>query len=70
MSNVMNTYIADELAYKVKILSQALQKSENIIDVLETENAILKDILTNLMSIKKEDLVSLIEVDHDRYCAI
>ena len=70
MSNVMNTYIADELAYKVKILSQALQKSENIINSLETENIILKDILANLMSIKKEDLVSAIEVDHDRYCAI
>lgn len=70
MSNIMSGYIADELAHKVKVLSESLHKSDNIIRSLQKENSILKDILTNLMSINKEDLVSQIEADNDRRCAI
>lgn len=70
MVNIMNSYIADELAHKVKVLSESLHKSDSIVRSLETENSILKDILTSLMSINKEDLVSQIEVDNDRHCAI
>lgn len=70
MNSLVNNYIADELAHKVKALTQALQKSDNIIAKLELENKILKDILTNLMSIKKEDLDLKLEDTNDRYCAI
>jgi hypothetical protein len=70
MTNTMNLYIADELANKVKVLSIVLQKLENKILCLEKENTILKDILTNLMSINKQDLANILEVDNDRRCAV
>jgi ABC-type transporter Mla subunit MlaD len=70
MKNVMNTYVADELAHKVRILSQALDQTNKIVATLEQENNRLKDILTNLMSINSIDLDSTQEVKDDRFCTI
>jgi ABC-type transporter Mla subunit MlaD len=70
MKNVMNTYVADELANKVKILSQTLEETNKIVATLEKENDRLKDILTNLMSINNVDLDSTQEVKDDRFCTI
>ena len=70
MKNVMNTYVADELANKVKILSQTLEETNKIVATLEQENDRLKDILTNLMSINNVDLDSTQEVKDDRFCTI
>jgi hypothetical protein len=53
----MNSYVADELAYKVKHLQLALTKAENIINALETENDRLKDALISLASENTRDLV-------------
>jgi triphosphoribosyl-dephospho-CoA synthetase len=66
MKNVMNTYIADELAKKVKILSQTLKQTKNIVETLEKENHRLKDILVNLMSIENTDLLSITQGNNDR----
>jgi hypothetical protein len=51
----MNNYLGDELAYKVKALSLAISDADRIIHILQEENKTLKDILNDLMSIKKED---------------
>lgn len=51
----MNNYLGDELAYKVKVLSLAISDADRIIHILQEENKTLKDILNDLMSIKKED---------------
>lgn len=48
----MNNYIGDELANKVKILSQALAKAEKIIEALEEENNILRNALMGLATEK------------------
>lgn len=53
----MNSYVADELANKVKVLSQALSKAEQIIAILEEENDSLKDVLMGLASENNRDLV-------------
>lgn len=53
----MNSYIADELAVKVKYLQSALSQAETIISTLETENHRLKDALINLASENNADLV-------------
>lgn len=66
MKNVMNTYIADELANKVKVLSQTLKQTNGIIETLEKENNRLKDILVNLMSIENTDLLSISQGNNDR----
>lgn len=58
----MNNYLGDELAYKVKVLNSALSDADRIIQILQEENKTLKDILNDLMSIKKEDHVSTQEV--------
>ena len=50
--NKMNNYIGDELANKVKILSQALAKAEKIIEALEEENNILRNALMGLATEK------------------
>jgi hypothetical protein len=50
----MNNYIGDELAHKVKVLSQALNEARTIISKLEEENNLLKDALMNITSINKE----------------
>jgi hypothetical protein len=51
----MNSFLGDELANKVKILSIALNKAQKIVSALEEENKNLKDVLNNLTSINKED---------------
>jgi cell division protein FtsB len=53
----MNNYIGDELANKVRVLSQALAKAETIISSLEQENSALKDVLMGLTSENNRDLV-------------
>lgn len=53
----MNSYIADELAVKVKYLQAALTQAEKIITILEAENNSLKDALINLASENNKDLV-------------
>jgi hypothetical protein len=53
----MNSYVADELANKVKHLQFALTQAENIINTLESENHRLKDALINLASENNTDLV-------------
>ena len=55
MKKSMNNYIGDELANKVKILSYALNQAEQMVLVLEQENENLKDVLTSLASVNKED---------------
>lgn len=52
-----NSYIADELANKVKHLHNALLEAENIISTLETENQRLQDVLIGLASENNKDLV-------------
>jgi hypothetical protein len=53
----MNSYVADELANKVKHLQFALTQAQNIINILEIENHRLKDVLINLASENNTDLV-------------
>lgn len=53
----MNSYVADELAVKVKYLQAALNQAEGIINTLEAENHRLKDVLINLASENNTDLV-------------
>ena len=53
----MNNYIGDELAHKVKVLSQALNQAQKIIEKLEEENSSLKDVLVGLASENNQDLV-------------
>lgn len=53
----MTSYVADELANKVKYLTLALSQAEHIISQLETENLRLKDVLTSLASEDNKDLV-------------
>ena len=53
----MNSYVADELANKVKHLQTALNQAQSIINTLETENHRLQDVLINLTSENNTDLV-------------
>jgi hypothetical protein len=53
----MNTYIADELANKVKYLHKALKEAQDIISTLEAENQRLHDVLISLASENNKDLV-------------
>ena len=53
----MNSYVADELANKVKHLQSALTQAERIIHTLEIENHRLQDVLINLASENNTDLV-------------
>jgi hypothetical protein len=53
----MNSYVADELANKVKHLQFALTQAQSIINTLESENHRLKDVLINLASENNTDLV-------------
>lgn len=53
----MNSYIADELANKVKQLSLALSQAQTIISSLEKENNRLRDVLIDLASENNKDLV-------------
>jgi hypothetical protein len=53
----MNSYVADELANKVKHLQFALAQAQSIISTLESENHRLQDALINLASENNTDLV-------------
>jgi len=53
----MNTYVADELANKVKYLHKALKEAQDIISTLEAENQRLHDVLIGLASENNKDLV-------------
>lgn len=53
----MNTYVADELANKVKYLHKALKEAQDIISTLEAENQRLHDVLISLASENNKDLV-------------
>jgi hypothetical protein len=53
----MNNYVGDELANKVRVLSQALNQAEKIIAKLEEENSNLMDVLMGLASENNKDLV-------------
>lgn len=53
----MNSYVADELAVKVKYLQKALNQAQDIINSLENENNRLKDVLISLTSEENKDLV-------------
>ena len=46
----MNNYVADELYNKVYHLSQALEHTKRIVDILEKENENLKVLMKNLES--------------------
>jgi len=52
---IMKNYVSDELANKVYHLTQALNKAEHIVSILEEENKNLKDAFNNLASLNKED---------------
>jgi len=52
---IMKNYVSDELANKVYHLTQALNKAERIVSILEEENKNLKDAFNNLASLNKED---------------
>lgn len=69
-NKTMNSYVADELANKVRVLSETLTKTNQIVATLEEENNRLKDIFTNLMSINYQDLDSTQEALDDRFCKI
>lgn len=45
-----NSYVGDELAHKVYVLTKALEQAENIISKLETENSHLNNILNTMIS--------------------
>jgi hypothetical protein len=53
----MNSYVADELANKVKHFHRALVEAENIISALEKENQRLQDVLISLALENNKDLV-------------
>ena len=52
---IMTNYVSDELTNKVYHLTQALNKAERIVSILEEENKNLKDAFNNLASLNKED---------------
>jgi hypothetical protein len=65
-----NSFVADELVTKVQYLNLALEQANEIIATLEQENDRIKDVITNLTSIKKDDLDKNSEVDNDRLCSV
>jgi hypothetical protein len=62
--------ITDELIIKNKYLHKALDQANEIIKILEEENLRLKDVLTNLASLNKQDLEQIIEAPNDRFCTV
>jgi len=52
---IMKNYVSDELINKVYHLTQALNRAEHIVSVLEEENKNLRDVFNNLASLNKED---------------
>lgn len=69
MQNVKKS-ITDELILKNKYLHKALDQANEIIKILEEENLRLKDVLTNLASLNKQDLGQIIEASNDRFCTV
>ena len=61
--NKMNNYIGDELANKLKALSLSLNNAEKIIEQLEQENVILK----NLLELASENSNTIL--DSEAMCA-
>jgi hypothetical protein len=57
MKTSINSFIGDDLANKVKVLSKALYQAENMVLILEQQNESLKDALNNLASENKEDCI-------------
>lgn len=55
--NSMTSYVADELAHKVKCLHVALSQAQNIISRLEKENHRLHDVLVSLTSANNEGYI-------------
>lgn len=66
----IHTFIADELAHKVKHLHIALEQANTIISVLEEENIRLKDAVTSLASLNNNDLNNVVEIQDDRLCTV
>jgi DNA integrity scanning protein DisA with diadenylate cyclase activity len=66
----MNSFVADELAYKVKTLHIALNQANNIIETLKIENQRLTDVLINLTSLNKEDYGYSHEIMNESIVAI
>jgi len=56
-TSVINSYLGDELANKVKHLNKALVQATQIISRLESENNRLRDVLIGLASENNKDLV-------------
>ena len=54
---IMKNYVADELANKVYHLQKALQKADEIINVLQEENSRLQDAFNNLASSSNKDYI-------------
>jgi DNA integrity scanning protein DisA with diadenylate cyclase activity len=65
-----NFFIGDELANKNYYLTKALVEANQIIQTLEQENTRIKDVLTNLASLKNTDLNATIEAHNDKLCTV
>lgn len=68
--NMMNVYVADELANKVKWLGFALNQAKDIIATLEQENNRLKDVLISLASENNADYVLDSEAFNEPVCSL
>lgn len=68
--NTMNSYVADELSYKVKCLNIALSQAQNIISKLEKENNRLHDVLISLTSENNNGYVLDSEAFDESVCTV
>lgn len=68
--NIMNTYVSDELANKVKYLHIALSQAQNIISKLEKENNRLHDVLISLTSENNNGYVLDSEAFDESVCTL
>ncbi len=55
---IMKNYVADELSNKVYHLHKALEKAQEIISILETENTYLKKLIENMDQHKMEPVAA------------
>jgi hypothetical protein len=55
---IMKNYVADELSNKVYHLHKALEKAQEIISILETENTHLKKLIENIDQHKMEPVAA------------
>jgi hypothetical protein len=58
MDMIMKNYVADELSNKVYHLHKALEKAQEIISILETENTHLKKLIENIDQHKMEPVAA------------